>query len=57
MSMSILAGTATGDLIAHWVPVKNGMCSSQVFLILIRITFTDLTQSHTEACHLARNGS
>lgn len=46
MSMSTLAGTAAGDLIAHWVPVKNGMCSSQVFLILIRITFTDLTLTH-----------
>lgn len=55
--MSILAGTATGNLIAQWVPVKDGMSSSRLFLILIRIKFTDLTDAQTEACHQARNGS
>lgn len=55
--MSILAGAAAGNLIAQWVPVKDGMCSSRLFLILIRIKFTDLTDSQTEACHSARNGS
>lgn len=55
--MSILAGTATGHLTARWVPVKDGMCSSWLFLILIRIKFTDLTDPRTEAGHQARHGS
>ena len=55
--MSILAGAAAGNLIARWVPVKDGMCSSWLFLILIRIKFTSLTDSQTEACHRARHGS
>lgn len=55
--MSILAGTATGNLLVRWVPVKDGMSSSRPLLILIRIKFTDLTDSQTEACHQARNGS
>lgn len=49
--MSILAGAAAGNLIAQWVPVKNGMCSFWLFLIRIRIKCTDLIDSQTEACH------
>lgn len=37
---SILAGTAAGNLIAQRVPVKDGMCSSWLFLILIRMKST-----------------
>ena len=52
-----MAGTATGNLLVRWVPVKGGMSSSRPFLILIRTKFTDLTDSQTEACHQARNRS
>ena len=57
MNVNVGRGTATGDLIARWVPVKDGMCSSWLFLILIRVKCTDLTDPQTEACHQARRGS